>query len=77
MIREEIATAGATAYFELWEKLSEEQRDNWRTWANDQILPLIPDEQEIRKQLVKEIEKHLGIEGEGKLDDWQVFKEMK
>ncbi len=30
-----------------------------------------------KKQVVKEIEKHLGIEGEGKLDDYLALKEEK
>jgi len=39
-VRGEIAIAGATAYFELWEKLTDDQRDNWRKWADGQVLSI-------------------------------------
>lgn len=41
--REKIAIAGANAYFQMWKELSEEQRDNWRTWADNKILALYPE----------------------------------
>ena len=36
-----IAKEGATAYFEMWDNLFEEQKNNWRQWAEDRILPII------------------------------------
>ena len=36
-----IAKEGATAYFELWERLSNEHKENWRQWVRNKILPLI------------------------------------
>ena len=50
-LREKIAIKGATAYFEVWEKLFEEQKDNWRQWARESILPLI---KEALPELAKE-----------------------
>ncbi len=41
----------------------------------DQILALYPDIEAMRRQIVKEIEIHLGIANEGKLDDWLALKE--
>ena len=40
-LREKIAIEGATAYFEIWDKLSDEQKNNWREWAKESILPLV------------------------------------
>jgi len=38
-VREAIAKIGASAYFNYWPVIIEEQRDNWRTWA-EQVLSL-------------------------------------
>ena len=40
---ERIAQEGASAYFQMWDTLSEGQKANWQEWARDQIMPLIKD----------------------------------
>jgi len=69
-LREKIAIAGATAYFELWGKLSEEQRGYWRAWADNQILVSIPDIEKAKREERERIIKHLDkAENLKELDD--------
>ena len=67
-LREQIANAGATAYFNTWEKLQEPERDNWRQWAKTKIIPLFLERvkgREMRNSLIKLLALHEARIGDG------------